>query len=110
MKGMHCQLNILTLNVRRKHHVCHQVYSGINNLAPPYVCAKLQKVEHKGSIQTRSVIQDLLNIPKHRLELSRKNFYIKGPKVWNPLEKEIKNSDNLDIFKRNLYSSTTFTM
>ena len=68
---MHNQLNLLTLNLRRKHHLCHQIYEDINNLAPNYISDKLQKVEHLDSRTTRATTQDLLQIPRYRLQQTK---------------------------------------
>ena len=104
---MHKEANILTLDPCRKHHLCHQIYKGVNNLSPAYISQKLVTADRAEGIKTRTVGQGHSKPTQVRLELCKKNFFYKGPKTRNPLEYEIKNSNSLHSFKKQLYSITS---
>ena len=106
---LHKEANILKLDTRRKHHVCHQVYKGVNNLSPPYISQKLMTADRVGGMLTRTSGKGHLKVKQTRLELCKKNFFHKGPRIWNPLENEIKSCNSLPTFKKHLYSSKEFT-
>ena len=102
---MHSELNLLQLGTRRKHHVCQQVFKGLNNLAPSYITNNLNYVSSEHNMCSRAEVDQNFRIVKCRLELSKKNFFSIGPKFWNPLDTDIKQSNTYDNFKHNLYIS-----
>ena len=108
IKDLHQEANMLTLNICRKHHLCHQIFKGLSDLAPPYLCNKLELVEMDRQRITRSIGQGHLRPKTVRLELCKKNFYYKAPKAWNPLEIDIKQSKDLKCLKTQLYHSNSF--
>ena len=102
---MHKTLNIINLDTRRKHHICHQMYKGVNNLSPAYICSKLETIDRRDGMRTRTAGKGHIKSKRVTLQTCKKNFFHKGPNIWNPLEYEIKTCDNLQAFKNQLYSS-----
>ena len=77
------------------------VYKGIHNLAPLYISELVRAKTYSRSLRSAS---------KKILEVKRTNtktygdraFSVAGPKLWNELPIEIKNSSNVNSFKRKL--------
>ena len=105
---MHNQLNVLMLKTRRKHHLCQQIYKGINHLSPSYISDKLEIIERGEGMTTRSAGQCLRKPKQTKLEICKRNFFYKEPNTRNPLEYEIKHTNSLQLLKCQLYQSTIF--
>ena len=110
IEDMHQNLNLIPLDLRRKHHVCHQTYKGLHGIAPNYIVDKLQIQDSRHSMNTRSTERGMLLVKPCRLHVCSKNFFVKGPKIWNPIESDIKSRPTLEQFKRNLYLSSIIVL
>ena len=69
-------------------------------LGTPYLKDHLRYKHEFQSYNLRSLDSQLdLHVPKPRLEFSRKSFTYYGPKIWNSLPVEIRNSKTVNEFK-----------
>ena len=102
---LHNEANVLMLTTRRKHHLCHQVYKGLNGMAPMHLSDKLEPIEMHQQRTTRLTGQGQLKPKTVKLEMCKKIFYHKAPKAWNPIEVDIKYSKDIICFKKQLYHS-----
>ena len=111
------KLNWLTFPKRVKYHTCLMVYIGINGSAPEYISSMLTYVSEKYERHTRSTAIYLLHIPKFHTSFFDRAFSFQGPKLWNSLPADIRNSPTVNRFKSalerylpiNSYSSEIFT-
>ena len=74
----------------------------INDLAPPYLCSKFKKrsaIHHQSTPNS-----DTLNIPLFRTTSGQRSFSYRGVKIWNNLDKELREITSLHHFKRRLKS------
>lgn len=70
----------------------------MNNLAPNYLSGNFQQ---RSNIHERNTRQkNDLDLPKCRLKASQRSFVYRGAKIYNNLSKEIKDVDNLKLFKK----------
>ena len=60
----------------------------------------LTKISSCYSYNTRN--HDQFRLPMERLNICKNSFYVIGIKYWNELNKEIKDSVNIHVFKREL--------
>ena len=74
------------------------VYKSVtcNNIFPEYLSNILTPTNNT---HLRSHTQHMLQIPKPRLEFYRKSFAYSGPKLWNQIPLDIRQSESLNIFK-----------
>ena len=103
---MHAELNLLTLDQRRKHHTCHQTYKIYHDGIPNSLTNMIKPRVRIADRHTRSNEKTLLEIPNYKLNVTRKNYSYRGPSLWNILEEYIKDSTSLRIFKGSLYHSS----
>ena len=103
---MHTQLNLDYLIKRRKKHTCYQVYKVANDLSPENLKNIIWKPTTQCRMKLRSRNLNLLEVPVANLELTRRGFHYRGPKVWNGIEEDIKNEETLKSFKRALNCSS----
>ena len=103
---MHEELNVITLEKRRKHHTCHQTYKIYRDGTPDKLREIIKPLTRATSIHTRSADKILLEIPNYKLNVTRKSYNYRGPFLWNDLEEYIKRSGSLEVFKKSLYYSS----
>ena len=72
------------------------VYKSVNNEFPEYLSNLLTP---KTNTNLRSHTQQMLQIPKPRLEFFRKSFAYSGPKLWNQIPLNIRQSESVNSFK-----------
>ena len=104
-------LHILPIHVRSKFKLLVMVFKCLNNLTPSYL-SKLH-VKRPNNYRTRASESYMLEVPftKHKTFADR-SFSIAGPQLWNDLPVYIKQSCDLETFKKNLKThlfSNTFT-
>ena len=82
------------------------VYKGINGSAPEYISSTLTYVSEKHERHTRSTALDLLHIPISHTSFFNRAFSVQGPKLWNSLPADIRNSPtvNKDLVSRRGFS------
>ena len=84
---------LLTLSDRRK----------MFDLVEVYKRAKKGQVCYQTSSKTtRSVEHKLLVVPKFRLDIKKNSFCVRATQEWNKIPKQIRESETLSIFKKNI--------
>ena len=79
------------------------VYKGLNGLPPGYISSMLTYVSEHHERHTRSAASDSLHIPRSHSSYYDKAFSVQGPKLWNNLPSDIRNSSTVD-FKAHISS------
>ena len=85
-----------------QYHTCLMVYKSIAGQAPEYISSMLTYVSEHHERQTRSTVLDLLHIPRSHSAYFDGAFSVQGPKLWNSLPADIRNSTSINRFKREL--------
>jgi hypothetical protein len=93
-------LHWLPLQARIRFKVLVLVYRCLNGTAPVYLSNMLCIKTSVYSL--RSVDGSSLEVPRTRTKIAERSFHVIGPKWWNALPLDIKNSSTEDIFRRNL--------
>lgn len=78
-------------------------YKGVNGLAPDYLrkyFVKRSAVHNKNTGGCNDFV-----IPQCRLSMGQRAFYFRGPREWNGLPDNIRNTKDIDIFKRKLFNN-----
>ena len=91
------QLHWMTIYERIEYKTSLLVYKGINKNSPHYISSKFSYVS--GERQLRSSSNNLLYLPKPKMELFRKGISYAGPKIWNALPLNIRTADSITTFK-----------
>jgi hypothetical protein len=79
------------------------VYNCSNGHAPKYLSELLTKQVPNTRLRSAKTSENCYVIPfNKRKTFSGRSFGTIGPKLWNPLPLELKQSKNIDVFKRNL--------
>ena len=96
------QLHWLKIQERITFKVATIMYKCINNIALAYLSEMvISQVPHTRSL--RSTHRGLLDTTKSRTEFVHgSSFKSMGPHIWNTLPANVKNSNNIDIFKTRL--------
>ena len=96
------ELGWLSFPKRVYYHTCLMVYKGMKGQSPEYITSMLTPVSEYHERQTRSTANNKLHIPRSHTSKYDKAFSITGPRAWNSLPTEIRESTNLFEFKREL--------
>ena len=96
------ELNWLPFPKRVQYHTCLMVYKSIAGQAPDYISSMLTYLSEHHERQTRSAVLDLLHIPRSHSAFFDRAFSVQGPKLWNSLPADIRNSTSINRFKRKL--------
>ena len=77
------------------------MYKIMHNLAPSYLSNifTLSSEVHERSL--RSTTENLLYVPKPKIELYRNSLAYSGSKIWNSIPEHIRNSTSLQQFRKN---------
>ena len=77
------------------------MYKIMHNLAPSYLSNifTLSIEVHERSF--RSTTENLLYVPKPKIELYRNSLAYSGSKIWNSIPEHIQNSTSLQQFRKN---------
>ena len=75
-----------------------------------YISSMLTYVSEHHKRQTRSTVLDLLHIPRSHSAYFDRAFSVQGPKLWDSLPGDIRNSTSINRFKRELKRSTITKM
>ena len=99
---IHAELNMFTLSQRRTLHVAKQMFYIENELCPNPVLKRFPRRSELSSKSTRAVTGRNFELPKYRLQQSRRNFVYRGIKVWEMLPVFTKASDEVQPFVSNV--------
>ncbi len=92
--------------------ICHQKYRTARKClpftldraygsCPEYLKGFIKLVDH-GRNTCNSNNTNILKVPKTNLKLGEKSFKFRASALWNGLNINIKNADNIDVFKQRL--------
>ena len=62
-------------------------FKALKNIAPNYLCPKIQMAKNCHSHNTRRAAKNLLQIPSSNTKLGMRTFAYRASKVWNDLPK-----------------------
>ena len=96
---IHETLNLQYLNVRRKQHVATQMYRIDQNLAPPHINDRFTHRSNVSSKTTRNTCMRNYEIPRTKLEMTKRNFVYHGVQIWYQVPYELKVATNPKSFK-----------
>ena len=86
-----------SLQCRREHQKCIQVYKCINGLAPVYLLDDLHSSEQIHNYDTRN--KDLIRLPLARTTKFQTSFKYNAAKSWNTLPRNLWHDQSLTSFK-----------
>ena len=76
------------------------MYKISNNLAPQYLQDLFTHTTDIHQRALRSTSNNLLYVPKPKMELYRNSLSYSGSKIWNSIPENIKQSDSVTLFKK----------
>ena len=99
------------LQTRNDYFKALMVFKSLNGLAPHYLANMFNYVSTTHDISTRQAIAGHLALPPvsngHDIDCFKSSFSYSGVKLWNKIDIDIRNSLNVQSFKRN-YKHTYF--
>ena len=99
-KQMFQKLGWLTFTKRVQYHTCVMVFKSLNGLAPEYLTNLLTRQSETHSRNLRSNDKYMLKIPFARTAYYEKSFSVTGPRLWNSLPLQIRQSTGLNSFTK----------
>ena len=90
----------LPIKQRIDYKLCLLTYKTLTNQQPTYHHNSLSFPSH--SVSTRSSNSLVLSIPYVRSSLGKSSFSVIGPRLWNSLPPDTRNSSSLPIFRSKL--------
>ena len=94
------KLHWLPIKQRIDYKTCLLTYKTLTNQQPTYLYNSLSFPSH--SVSTRSSDSLVLSIPYVRSSLGKRAFSVIGPRLWNSLPPDTRNSSSLPIFRSRL--------
>ena len=104
-KPLFKDLGWLSFENRVQYHKGVMMYKCINNIAPQYLCDVFKFSSNQYSL--RSTKSGCLFVPRPNTNFMKRTFQYSGTLLWNNIPSVIKDSINVDIFKRK-YSEFLF--
>jgi hypothetical protein len=96
-------LHWLPVKFRVEFKIALLVYKALNNIAPIYISEMLIPKQSSDRWTLRSDGQGLLHIPKTNCKtLGDRAFAYAAPHLWNSLPLDIRNCENISVFKKRL--------
>ena len=102
------QADVFPLDVHRKMHTASFVYQGLNEQSTSFVNGCLSRVSNVSARMTRSRIENKLYIPRCRTELAKGNVRVRGASLSSTIPMEIRESSNVNTFRKHLKQSNPF--
>ena len=94
------KLHWLPIKQRINYKLCLLTYRTLTNQQPTYLYNSPSFPSH--SVSTRSSDSLVLSIPYVRSSLGKRAFSVIGPRLWNSLPPDTRNSSSLPIFRSRL--------
>ena len=94
------KLHWLPIKQRIDYKLCLLTYKTLTNQQPTYLYNSLPFPSH--SVSTRSSDSLVLSIPYVRSSLGKRAFSVIGPRLWNSLPPDTRNSNSLPTFRSRL--------
>ena len=88
------KLHWLSVKKRVIFKIALLVYKSVNGIAPPYLQQLFGYVSHGNTIR--------LDVPHTNSKLGARAFSVIGPKIYNSLPSDVKESSNIMTFKQKL--------
>ena len=89
------------MEINRLRSLCIEIYKTLNRINPEYMSTIFKQTLNRTSPRFSYNIE--VNKPK-QVRFGERSLRSLGPKIWNNLPKQLKSSENLEIFKLNLKS------
>lgn len=96
---LHQELNLLTLYERRNYHLAVMTYKCLTDKAPGYLIDRLSYVSSIHPLNTRASQENDLYISRARHAIGNKAFSRLGPKIFNELPSNVRQSTSVISFK-----------
>ena len=96
---MFAEQNWMTLPERVSYQKAVLMFKIMHGLTPSYLHNLFHFRSEIHNRSLRSISEDLLYIPKSKLEIYRNSLTYSGSKIWNAIPENIRNSDSLPHFK-----------
>ena len=103
-RQMFQELRWLSFPKRIQYHTCVMVFKSLSGLAPEYLTNLLTKPSDTNGRILRSNQNEMLKIPFSKTKCYDKSFSVTGPRLWNSLHLELRQSSRLKSFKKTLKS------
>ena len=101
------ELHWLPVEQRINFKILLITYKALNGQAPTYITDLLSY--YRPARPLRSSTQNLLRNPRYNLKnYGGRSFAVAAPRLWNALPLAVKNSNSVDIFKRQLKNAFFF--
>ena len=94
------KLHWLPIKQRIEYKLCLLTYKTLPNQQPTYLYNSLSFPSH--SVSTRSSDSLVLSIPYVRSSRGKRAFSVIGPRLWNSLPPDTRNSNSLPVFRSRL--------
>lgn len=95
------ELHWLPVKYRIEYKTLVHCYKSMHNESPHYLTELLQI--HQPSRNLRSAVQTTLSVPRVRnVRHGERAFSVVAPKLWNGLNKQVRNSPSTAVFKKSL--------
>jgi hypothetical protein len=96
------ELHWLPINQRIHFKISLLTFKSLNGSGPCYIKDMLQIQNSNHGLRSDTGNNRLLTPRSHSVNFGDRAFYVCAPKLWNSLEKHIKNSESVATFKRKL--------
>ena len=103
------RLNLYTIRERRDYFLTTLMFKAFHGIAPHYLSDRIDMHFDINGYNTREAGSMNVYRPAVHKEIYRNSFLHSGGKLWNELPDFVKNSTNIETFKRNyrIYKSLT---
>ena len=95
---IHATLDVEYLSVRCKQHVATQMFRVNNGMVPDQIERRFKDWATISERTTRSSVGNNYEIPKTKLEMTKRKFVYRGSKIWYLVPNDLKVVSNLKSF------------
>ena len=95
------RLDLYTIRERRDYFLTSLMFKAINGISPHYLSDRIDMHFDIHGYNTREAGSMNVYLPAVHKEIYRNSFLYSGGKLWNELPDFVKNSTNIETFKRN---------
>ena len=100
--NIHQTLDIDYLSARRKQHMATEMFKVHQGLVPGPVTSHFENIGQVHQRNTRLSCSNNFKVPNFKLEICRRSFMYRGPKLWRQVPPELKSVPTLDSLKTGL--------
>jgi hypothetical protein len=95
------KLTLQTLTERRNFRTCALMFKCIHGKVPNYLCDQVIMACDVHSYGTRQANSMNVHVQHAKTEVLKKSLFYNGGRLWNQLPEVVKESENIDTFKKN---------